>query len=357
MTEFPKASGNYSPDRALPPVQAPTTGFLVQLFVIPGLIVLAIVLVWLLFNWLAHMGSNPQAELAALKLNNAGRWQSAYNLSEQLRQDQAGIIRGDPKFAAELAGVLETSLAAEDNSGEAAKLRIFLCQALGMFTVDQGVPALIKAAETAVAKKDPMLHNVALEALANTIVRNEAQQQLAKNANSPAAAIAPWPRQERILGVLQTAAANEDLRVRTRAAYVLGEFSSPAAAQTLTGMLYDKSWQVRFNAATSLAKRGDVAAIPVLVEMLEIQPRELVDELPPANDNWQSPPSNEDLRRMVVKNGLQATLALRQANSAEPPANLMAAIERLTADPDRELADIARDTQAALPRAAPAEAK
>jgi hypothetical protein len=50
-----------SPNDALPPVEPPSAGFILQLFVIPGVIVTIIVLVWLLFNWLAQMGNDPQA--------------------------------------------------------------------------------------------------------------------------------------------------------------------------------------------------------------------------------------------------------------------------------------------------------
>ena len=41
---------------SLPPVEAPTTTFLLQLFLIPLLIVSIVVLLWLMFSWMAHMG-------------------------------------------------------------------------------------------------------------------------------------------------------------------------------------------------------------------------------------------------------------------------------------------------------------
>ena len=44
----------------LPPVKAPSAGFLVQLFLIPMIIVSIIVMVWVLFSWIAHMGTDPR---------------------------------------------------------------------------------------------------------------------------------------------------------------------------------------------------------------------------------------------------------------------------------------------------------
>jgi hypothetical protein len=50
-----------SQDDSLPPVEPPNAAFLVQLFLVPGVIVAIIVGVWLAFHWLAHLGSDPQA--------------------------------------------------------------------------------------------------------------------------------------------------------------------------------------------------------------------------------------------------------------------------------------------------------
>ena len=49
-----------TPEDNLPPVQPPSAGFLMQLFVIPMVIVVVIVMVSLMFNWLAHMGTRPE---------------------------------------------------------------------------------------------------------------------------------------------------------------------------------------------------------------------------------------------------------------------------------------------------------
>jgi len=54
------SGGASLPAEALPPIEPPTGGFIMQLFLIPLMIVSIVGMVVLLFNWLAHMGSDPQ---------------------------------------------------------------------------------------------------------------------------------------------------------------------------------------------------------------------------------------------------------------------------------------------------------
>src|SRR5690606_15580530 len=98
-----------SPDDILPPVEPPSAGFIVQLFVVPAVIVTIIVLVWTLFNWLAHMGDDPSNYIKALRRDNAARWQSAVNLANALRRPNNPLKR-DANFARELSGLLLAEL-------------------------------------------------------------------------------------------------------------------------------------------------------------------------------------------------------------------------------------------------------
>ncbi len=72
-------------DKPLPPIEPPSASFLVQLFVIPMIIVGIIVVVWLMFSWLAHMGSNPHELVRDLKKPNEASWQRALTLADLLR--------------------------------------------------------------------------------------------------------------------------------------------------------------------------------------------------------------------------------------------------------------------------------
>src|SRR4051794_34912574 len=98
--------GQLSPDDALPPVEPPSAGFILQLFIVPGVIVVIIVMVWLMFNWLVRQGSDPEAYIAALERNNEARWQAASNLADALRNDrseEAALLKRDSRLATRLA--------------------------------------------------------------------------------------------------------------------------------------------------------------------------------------------------------------------------------------------------------------
>src|SRR5262245_59942664 len=82
------------PSSSLPPVAPPTATFILQLFLIPLLIVTIVVMLWLLFSWVAHMGRDNAADLAkAIVRDDTGSWQRSYELADLLSSP-------DPKYAA-----------------------------------------------------------------------------------------------------------------------------------------------------------------------------------------------------------------------------------------------------------------
>ena len=87
MSQIPPARDSRTADESLPPVEPPSAGFILQLFIVPAVMVVIIVLVWLMFNWLAHMGSDPQDYVAALRRGNVARWQAAVNLANAMRSN------------------------------------------------------------------------------------------------------------------------------------------------------------------------------------------------------------------------------------------------------------------------------
>ncbi len=88
MSSDPPAVRAFSPDDALPPVEPPSAGFIVQLFVVPGVIVVVVVMIWVMFNWLAQKGNDRDAFVRALSRNNEARWQAAFNLANALRAER-----------------------------------------------------------------------------------------------------------------------------------------------------------------------------------------------------------------------------------------------------------------------------
>src|SRR5215472_6876361 len=86
----------------LPPVAPPSGKFIVQLFLVPGLIVGLIVCVLLLFNWAFGGPRSPASILANLDNNNFEvRKRAAAELAQVLKRDEQ--LAGDAGFALDLA--------------------------------------------------------------------------------------------------------------------------------------------------------------------------------------------------------------------------------------------------------------
>src|ERR1700730_18432426 len=96
----------------LPPVVPPSGRFIVQLFVVPGLIVLVVVMVLMGLFYLTARQS-PEYFLRQLDSDNADiRWRGASDLAQILKRPESGSLRwkADAHFALELAERLRLSL-------------------------------------------------------------------------------------------------------------------------------------------------------------------------------------------------------------------------------------------------------
>ena len=109
--------------QALPDVQPPQAGFLVQLFLIPMVIVAAIICVWLLFNVISQSES-PTELVRGLRKMDSSSWQKAYTLSNLLRTPNSKELKNDPELAAELVSILDSPLDVEVADPNLVKLRV-----------------------------------------------------------------------------------------------------------------------------------------------------------------------------------------------------------------------------------------
>jgi hypothetical protein len=305
-------SERFSPDDALPPVEPPSAGFILQLFVVPGVIVVVVVAIWLMFNWLAHMGTDGEAYVRALSRNNEARWQAAFNLANALRQERISgkpALTVDKHLAEQLAGILEREIEAGSMEKQPIALRIYLSRALGEFRIDDGLPALIKAATT---QRDAVEGDV----------RRTALQGIAVLAANFDAGDPRFINNEKLTEALATAAADPDPRTRAAAAVAMGVIGGPAHSEKLHFLLDDSHPDVRYNAAVRLAGQGDAAATDVLVEMLDQEETAGVEA-----------EQQEDMRAfkrsLITINALRATEQLAQKNSTADLSALETAVDKL----------------------------
>jgi len=305
-------SGGLSPDDALPPVEPPSAGFILQLFVVPAIIVSIIVLVWLLFTWLAQMGSDHKKYIEGLSRNNEARWQAAFNLANALRAERGArnpTLSTDPELARQLAGILKKEIEGGSTEDNPLELRIYLCLALGEFKVPDGLPALIEAATTVRNEKEADVRRAALEGIALLAANVGGEnKQFADNSKLEA--------------VLLEAAADDDPRTRIRATASLGVIGTPRMLEKLHFMIEDANPDVRYNAATRLAQRGDEKALPVLLEMLDPDEKAGVEA-------EEDPKMQPFKRALITINALRAAGQLAQENKDADLGQLRAALEKL----------------------------
>jgi len=322
MADSPPPTVPANPSReeeVLPPVEQPSAGFIVQLFVIPGMIVLVIVLLWLGFSWLAHHGTDPAELVRQMRQNRANSWQLAYNFSEELRQND--LYRQDPALAEEVARFLDelldeplpppsgNSLGGTNPRDQEIVRRGFLCRALGEFLVpDPVLPVLIRAASSHTGDDDLRVRLAALEAIALLIENTETRGDKV---------------QPEVLGVLVASSESDDRKIASRATIGLAAARQPEATARLIEMLDEPHHvDVHYNAATGLARLGRVEGLEILEEMLDPEvDRGLIDE---------GNPAEKEIKRLrILLNALRATRFLASQNPQADLTSLQLAVENL----------------------------
>lgn len=303
----PHASKTFAPDDVLPPVEPPSAGFLVQLFVIPGVIVTIIVVVWLLFHWLAAMGNDPREYVRKLRGNNEVRWQAAVNLAGALHGEAAEEITHDAEVAGELGQILDEEIKAGSMDERPINMRIYLCRALGEFQVQAAIAPLLRALST--QSDDIAVRRAAVHGLASLAAN-------LKNANPS------WQSPELVAALIAASKSDDDL-LRSESAFALGVLDDPQSVDRLNAMLDDPQPDARFNAATGLARHGKLAALPVLLEMIDPDQTLAMKEETGAENRKQK-------RTIVNVNGLHGIQELAKADPAADLSKADAAVERLT---------------------------
>lgn len=253
----------------LPPVDPPSAKFIVQLFLIPLGIVIALVaglmLVYMFFGRIATGGRDASEYVHVIRSGNENRrWRAAYELASLIHNDSR--LSHDPALLGELTDLLEQQLERPDS--KKAELPRYLALTLGVFQT-------LKTESASGRKPDPIATLVkALDPSQAAEVRAAAAISLSRLADQFPTELAESSAPRALIDASKA----DDPEVRQRAAYALGYFTTPESQDALRLRVRDPDRTVRFNAAAALARKGDLAAKPAVREMLSTRDLEQVIE-------------------------------------------------------------------------------
>ncbi len=277
----------------LPPVQPPSAGFIVQLFVFPALIVMGVVAVWWMFGLIAVGEQDWRKLLQDLQSQNMHiRNRAMYGLAQVLDQDsrrgdQGLRLRSNREIAQGLSDQLVIELRKNSSSKEGVAIQEYLTRALGMMdALDLIAPALRTAMEP---QRDLAIRKSAVVSLSFVAGRAlERGEQLDAS--------------ESIEALIQLS--GDPLPVlRQSAAFSLGLFNSPEAAHQTEVLLGDGDQMTRVNAAIGLARHGSTSGYQVLRDSLSLPDIAAIPETSPDRELRLAADGDQFL---VVKNVLKA---------------------------------------------------
>jgi HEAT repeat protein len=242
----------------LPPVKPPSVGFIFQLFVVPALIVAAVVSAWVLFGKLASGEQDWESLLVQVSSPNAHiRYRAMNGLAQVLDADRrlgaaSKQLSRNPRIAQALADEFDRKLSSTSTSDKTLSDQTFLARALG--SVDQPQIAL-----------PPLLR--ALHPEYDVEVRKSAVTSVALIAGRELEHKSPLKGKDVSEGLIEFST-DPDPHLRRAAAFTLGLIDSPEARQRLNVLLEDTDWLTAVNAAVALSRQGSTEGYPVLKEIL-----------------------------------------------------------------------------------------
>lgn len=334
------------PNEHLPPVEPPSAGFIVQLFLIPALIVAAIIGVWLLFGKMASNKEDVARVLVDLQSSNSNRRGPAMHtftqilLSDSQKEADRQEFVNNTSVAASAAKTLEYWLqnvpSARQEKVNTLNSQIFLSKALGQFNLPKLVlPALRKAmhvqpepysgdqTEQEIRHLQQQVRNAALESIAiiadRASKRNEAIQD-----------------PELINEIIEvTNAPDVDPELQHRGAFVLGFLPSDLSTGHLLAWLRNADDKTRLNAAISLARQDSTEGYDVFASVFKdalttVDPEKVAGKTP---DEKKRTANRLNFERWVaVKNALTAIGQLNELLTEPQRTDLIALIAPIARD-------------------------
>ncbi len=243
----------------LPPVQPPSAAFIARLFLVPGLIVMAIIVVWLLISRMASAEQDWRSLVNDIQSpQDHIRSRGIFGLAQQLLAEQSSPapgpkLRDNPEIAQQLSDYLIKELKTSAANEATIKQQAILARTLGLFhQPDVVLPALAQAIQS---QHDLEVRKNALGSIAVLAGR-------AMEANKPL-------NLDLIQPAVIEAATDPAPLVRQLATFILGLMPGDVSQQRLQVLLVDSDLSTRINAAVGLARQDSTAGFDVLLEVLK----------------------------------------------------------------------------------------
>lgn len=300
----------------LPPVEPPSAGMIIQLFLVPAVIVLVILGVYTAFGKLASQELDWRQLVTDVRSENPHvRWRGALSLAQMLdadaqRGEQSQNLAANPEIAKALADLYSNYINLQDLSEEELKNLEFLSKALGrMRAQDEILPVLRKGIAEG-KDRDVRKHSlIGLSMLAGNV------QQAGGSLDQP-----------ELVAELIAISKESDKLFRHQGAYALGLFPSAEATARLVQLLRDPDLMTRLNAAIGLTRQGSEDGIPVLLQLVE----QGTDwQLDPTAVKTQEQESEYFERMLMLLNSLKALSDLQNQLTAEQNVELSRQLESL----------------------------
>jgi hypothetical protein len=243
----------------LPPVEPPSAGFIIQLFLIPAIIVIFIVGIWALFGKIASGEQDWKTLVVELGHDNEQRsWRAATSLAHLLDADErrgslGQDLANNPEIARELVNILNEQLKKKNHKPKEIERVSYVLRATGRLN-DLGVilPVLKVAMKP---EQDREIKKEAITSIARISGRNNYSREILKD--------------EELVSLLIETTKDEDPLLKQLSSFTLGLLPSERTSNQLQIMLNDTDEYTRINAAIGLARQHSRKSFPVLLEVIK----------------------------------------------------------------------------------------
>ncbi|MBT5018116.1 MAG: hypothetical protein HON04_05175 [Planctomicrobium sp.] len=301
----------------LPPVEPPSAGMIIQLFLVPAIIVAVIVGVYAAFGQLASQELDWRQLVTDVKSQNPHvRWRGALGLAQMLdadaqRGENTQNLAANSEIATALADLYEEFIPLQDLNEEELKNLEFLSKALGRMRVQDVIVPVFR--EGIKEDKDRNVRKHSLIGLA----------MLAGNVQASGQTLS----QPELVGELIDISKEGDRLLRHQAAYALGLFPSEKSQQRLVALLSDPDLMTRTNAAIGLSRNDSAEGIPVFIELI----RGAKDwDLDPNQVKTEEGKSTYFERMLILINSMKALSQVHEKLSADQKQTLTQLLEILS---------------------------